>query len=348
MVDWMKQLNKMDGATDKAYNPFAVNNVLRSTSPSLNWTFSKGFGLPFGQSLIVFGPPKAGKSLIANLFVAGLHAQDPTAIAVKFNTEMRESAQGDMSLWGYDDNRYQGYDVNNPGDIFDRITNEFVPLLEAGMPLKLLIIDSMEGVEGVKSANKESILKHTIGDHALTIGEGLKRILPIIRKYKIAVICTSHIRANIGAVGKMAPKTKMAGGFAQKHWFEYYMEVKRDGGADSKKSITGEKFDTGVKDFKDNKELTGHKIWCKMKESSVGVAGRTGQFTLDYTNGIVNTHEEIFFLAKNLGIAERPNNTTYVYEDVKYVGKQKFAEAIRDDKDMAKRIMDQVYAQGES
>ena len=343
--DWMKQLNKMDGAVDKEYNPYALENVIRSTSPSLNWTFAKGCGLPYGQSMIVYGPPKAGKSLISNLFIAGMHQANPDYIAVRFNTEMREGAQGDNDKWGIDSNRFQGYDVNEPQLIFDRITNELTPMLESGMPLKLIIIDSMEGIEGVKAANKESILSHTIGDHALTIGEGLKRILPVIRRHRIAVICTSHIRANLNMTGGHGPATKMAGGYAQKHWFEYYMEVKRDKSAEGKVSIDGQKFEDGdSRDFKGNKELTGHKIWTKMAESSVGVAGRTSQFTLDYNNGIKNTYEEIFQLAKNLGLVERPNNRTYVVDGVKYNSKGDFAKALKDDEELAKKLLDKAYS----
>ena len=343
----MQKLGKMDGAVNKEYDPYAKENVIRSTSPSLNWTFSRGCGLPFGQSLICYGPAKAGKSLLANLFIAGLHNDFPEAEAVKFNTEMRESVQStDLSKWGVDENRYQGFDVNNPALIFDRITNEFVPLLEEGWPLKLIVIDSMEGIEGVKAANKSSILDHLIGDHALTIGEGLKRILPIIRKYKIAVICTSHVRANIGVMGH-GPKVKMAGGYAQKHWFEYYIEVKGDKSADGRSSATGEKLQSDIKDFKGNKEFTGHKIWCKMAESSVGTAGRTGQFTLSYDNGIVNIEDEIFELAKNLNLAERPNNRTYIFNDVSYGSKKDFITAIKEEKDIQKQLLEMVYS-GES
>ena len=345
MTDWMKKLNKMEGAVDTDYNPYAEGNVLRSTTPSLNEIFGKGAGLPFGFTAISYGEPKAGKSLIANSFIAGLHRDFPDAIAVKFNTEMRESAQTGafMKMWGIDPNRYKGFDVNEPQFIFDHITGPLTEMVEAGMPLKLIIIDSMEGIEGVKAANKESILGHTIGDHALTIGEGLKRILPFIRRNKIAVICTSHVRANIGG-GPYGPKTKMAGGFAQKHWFEYYIEVKRAGAAEDKKDLTGKTLENAtVKDFKGNKEVTGHKIWTKMAQSSNGVAGRTGQFTFDYNTGIINQHEEIYKLANKYGLIDRPNNVTHVYNEQNFKGKAAMAKHIMENDDVAKELLDKIY-----
>jgi archaellum biogenesis ATPase FlaH len=333
----------MEGAVDTEYDFYAPQNVIRSSSPSLNWVFGRGNGLPFGLSVIAFGPPKAGKSLVSNLMVAGLHKDFKDAIAIKFNTEMREGAQfsiKDQLKWNIDPNRYQAYDVNKPELIFDKITNEIEPMLEQGMPLKLIIIDSLNGVEGVKAAKKESILDFLVGDHALTIGEGLKRILPIIRKYKIALICTGHIRANIDVVGnpKYQPKTKLSGGYQEKHSIEYYLEVNRDNSSESK--ITDEK----IKDLKDNSEIIGHKIYCKMTESSTGVAGRSGRFTIEYDKGLVGIEEEIYELSKSLNIVERPNNTSYVFGGKKYVGKEAFITAIKDDEKLRAELLKLIYS----
>jgi hypothetical protein len=334
---WMQQLQKMDGAVKGDYNPFAPKNVLRSPSPSLNWIFGKGSGLPFGYSAIFYGPPKAGKSLASYLMAAQLHKDDPEAIVIRFDTEMRAEAQVD-AMWGIDNNRFQAFNVNDPTKIYDRITNEFGPMLEQGMPIKMIIIDSLQGMKGVKRMGKDSVADHLMGDDALTHGIGLKNILPIIREHKIALICTSHIRANLDA-GMYGPKEKMAGGYAQKHFFEYFIQVTRDGSADSK--IENEE---DIKDFKGNKELSGHKIFVKMAESSVGVAGRTGQFTLDYKKGIINTGEEIATLAKAMNLVEMPNNRTYIVGDKKYSSKADFNLALEQDQELAQALLKQIYA----
>lgn len=332
----MKQLNKMEGAVDKEYNPFAPENVLKSTSPSLNWIFGKGSGIPFGYGCILYGPPKSGKSLVSNLFAGALHAQDPEAMCIKFNTEMREAGQME-DYWGIDQDRYMAYDVNEPELIFDRIKNEILPMVQDGMPLKLIIIDSLQGIQGVKESNRDSVTNHLMGDHAKTIQDGLKAILPTIRRHKIALICCAHIRGNLDA-GMYGPKEKMAGGWAQKHFFEYFVEVKRDGSAASK--IENDE----VKDFRGKKEMAGHKIYVKMAESSVGVAGRSGQFTLNYDQGLVNTGEEIATLAKSLGLVEMPNNRTYIVGDKKYTSKADFNKALEQDLELQKELLDKVYA----
>jgi len=337
MSDWMKKLQKMDGAVSGDYNPFAPENVLRSPSPSLNWIFGKGSGLPYGYSAIFYGPAKAGKSLASYLMTAQLHKDTTDGICIRFDTEMRAEAQVD-EMWGIDQKRFQAFNVNDPTEIYDRISNEFKDLLEAGMPIKMIIIDSLNGMKGVKRMGKDSVADHLMGDDALTHGIGLKNILPIIRKHKIALICTSHIRANFDA-GMYGPPTKMAGGHAQKHFFEYYIDVRRDNSADSK--IEDKE---GGNDFRGKKELTGHKIYVKLAESSVGVAGRSGEFTLDYKKGLINVGEEIATLAKKYQLVEMPNNRTYIVGDKKYTSKAQFNKALEDDPELANKLLEQIYA----
>ena len=333
----MEKLQKMDGAIDKKYNPFAKENVLRSPSPSLNWIFGKGSGIPFGYSAIFYGPPKAGKSLASYLMAAQLHKDDPEAIVIRFDTEMRAEAQVD-EIWGIDPDRFIAFNVNDPTEIYDRIANEFMPMLEAGAPIKMIIIDSLNGMKGVKRMGKDSVADHLMGDDALTHGVGLKNILPVVRKHKIALLCTSHIRANFDA-GMYGPKEKMAGGYAQKHFFEYFVEVKRDGS--SKTKIEDQ---DGGADFRGKKEMTGHRIFVKMAESSVGVAGRSGAFTLDYKKGLINVGEEIATLAKKYELVEMPNNRTYIVGEKKYTSKADFNQALEEDQELALELLEQVYA----
>lgn len=339
----MKKLQKMEGAIDREYDPFARENVLRSPSPSLNWIFGKGSGIPYGYSAIFYGPAKSGKSLASYLLTSQLHKDTEDGICVRFDTEMRADAQLDP-MWGIDPERFMAFNVNEPTEIYDRIANEFKDMLEAGMPLKMIIIDSLTGMQGVKRMTKDSVANHLMGDEALTHTIGLKSILPIIRKYKIALICTSHIRANLDA-GMYGPKTKMAGGKAQEHFFEYFVEVKRDNSSASKIED-----DKEGKDFRDKKEQVGHKIYVKMADSSMGSGiGRTGQFTLDYKRGLINVGEEIATLAKKYNLVEMPNNRTYIVkgkdgEEKKYTSKADFWKGLEEDEETAQALLEQIYA----
>lgn len=338
----MKQLNKMEGAVDREYNPYEPGNFIQVRSPSVNWIYSKCPGLPFGDFLLLWGPPKSGKSVLTNEYIAAVHAMDPTYEVIKFDTEMREAGHVD-NFWGIDEERLTVFNVNEPQLIFDRLAKEVKEMVEGGMPLKLVIIDSLRNVGGVKQLNADSVTNHQMGDKALTIQKGLEAIMPFLRRNKIALICTEHIRGNLDA-GMYGPKEKMAGSWHEKHTFEYYVKVTRNNNkAETYQSATGEKFEAETVDFKGNKEVTAHKIFVQMTDNSRGVGGRTGQITFNYTNGVSNVEEEIFELAKNLQLVERPNNRTYILNGKSYTSKEEFVVAIRDNEEVRNQLLSLIY-----
>ncbi len=66
----LNNLRKLAGSVSYDYDPLLSDNCLRSSSPSVNWVFGhKGHGLPLGFSMILFGPPKGGKSILCNDFI---------------------------------------------------------------------------------------------------------------------------------------------------------------------------------------------------------------------------------------------------------------------------------------
>lgn len=336
---WMQQLNKMDGAVSQDYDPFLPENVLRSKSPSLNWIFGKGSGLPFGKSCIFYGPAKSGKSLASYLMAGQLHKDNSEAIIIRFDTEMRSDPLPEDNMWGIDTSRFIAYNTNDPVEIYDRIANEIEPMIAQGMPLKMIIIDSMSAMDGIRRKDKASIADATMGDEAMTHKLGLKKILPVIRRNRIALLCTAHIKANFDA-GLYGPKVKMSGGYSEKHFFEYYVEVKRDNSSDSK--IEDKE---GGNDFRGKKELLGHKVYIKMTESSQGVAGRSGEFTLDYSKGLINIGEEIATLAKKYKLVEMPNNRTYIVGEKKYTSKAQFNTALEEDQELSQELLEKIYEQ---
>lgn len=341
---WMKQLLKNENAVDGTYDPFAIGNVLQSPSPSLNWIFGKGSGIPYGYSAVLYGEPKMGKSLISNLLIGHMHNSHPDYMALKYNTEMREEGQM-ADYWGIDNNRYMAMNTNKPNEIFDHLMDEIRPMVQQGMPLKMINIDSLQGIQGVRESNAKSVTDTQIGDNALTIQKGLKYILELIRKHKIALVCTSQMRANLDS-GMYGPKTKMAGSFGQKHFFEYFIEVKRDNSADGKKDLLGNTFlNDDVKDFKDNKEKTAHKIYVTMADSSMGRGtNRSGEFTLSYDKGLINVHEEVFNLARMYKIITTTNNRTYTYNGQDFNGKPAVAKFLMENPNIAQEIMKEIYA----
>lgn len=345
----MKRVRDAEGAIQ-----FGKNNplldVLKTPSPSVNWAFAvPGHGLPKGFSMILYGPPKGGKSIICNSIVGELHKTDPEAIAVSFNTEMRGEVQSNeqqCKLWGIDPNRLALFDRNTPEGIFDFIFKDIDAACQDGEKIKLIIIDSLNGIAGRRTLNADSISTQQIGDKAATIQAGLEMILPVLRRHKITLIMTSHVRAEMDQKEQMRGNTiKMATAWATKHFAEFFAYVEPNRSKEGRTNLAGEDFlDDSTKDFMDKAQKTGHKIRFTVKESSLGASGRTGEFTLDYNDGIINTYEEVFTLGKNLGVISKPNNVTYQYGDRSWRGLQAILTAIKDEPLLYNAILNDVIA----
>jgi RecA/RadA recombinase len=343
----MSKLRKLDGAVATDHDPLL--NCLRTPSPSVNWALGlRGFGLPYGYSMILFGPPKSGKSIICNAMIGQLHNDDPEAVAVAFNTELRGELQNsDASLRKFkiDPDRFQCYDVNEPALIFDRIENDIAALCQEGLKIKLIVIDSLKGIAGRRALNADSVNKQQIGDQAATLQDGFMRILPIIRKYKIALVMTTHVRAELDQAEQMRGNdTKMAAAWAVKHMAELFCYVEPNRSKAGRTTLAGEDFlDPETTDFMDKAQKTGHKIRLKVTGNSIGPDGRTAEFTLDYSKGIINQYEEVFTLAKNMGVIEKPSNVTYKFGDMSWHGLKACLMAIRDDHTLYDKILAAVY-----
>lgn len=342
---WIKQLQKNDAAVVGELNPFL--KVIRSPSPSFNFIFGGSHGIPQGYSLVLFGPPKGGKSVITNSMIGQLHLDDPEAIVVKYNSEFRERVQvtpATMKLWHMDPDRYVAYEMNNSVEVFDMIEGELAAKCQEGMPLKLVIIDSVSSLVGRRTLNTTSLGQQTIGDLALTIQEGLKRILPVQRKFGFSVILTCQVRAEMDQTEQMrGNKVKMAASYGLQHYGEYFVFVEPNRNKDGRKDLAGNDLkDEELKDLQGNAEQTGHKIRLKMKDSSLGPKGRVGEFTFSAKDGIINVHEEVFLLGKARGIFERPNNRTYVLDGQQWTSEDAMVEALRRDLSLQQKVIGKI------
>jgi RecA/RadA recombinase len=316
-------------------------------SPSLGYVFGKGHGLPKGFAVTIYGPPGGGKSVTTNHIIGLLHKDDPEAVVVKFNTELREAAQlpeRDYSVFGIDKDRYIAYNANAPEMIFDRIEKEIAALCESGCPIKLIVIDSLNNIQGRRAMNATTVLTQQIGDEALTLKDGLKRIIPVLRKYNIGLICTNQVRAELDPIEQMrGKKMKMASSFATQHFIEYFLFVEKNKTKDGKTDALGEELvDESKTDMAGKAEKTGFKVRFKMEKSSLGIDGRSGEFTWDFKRGIINTHEEVFELGVNLGIITKTNNVMYEFGGSQWRGKEAMLTAIKDNQELYNNVLTEI------
>lgn len=336
---WLKQLRSHDAYVANEYDAFAPENCIYTPSPYMNWVFAnKSHGIPKGSGVLLYSDPKAGKSLLSQAIAGQLHEDDKEGLVMYFSTEYKGKFQKGF-FGNIDPDRIIMYDTNDPRDIFDFLAEQVQAMVQEGMPLRMVVIDSITAIGGVKAESK-SVGEHLIGDKALTITRGLDRIIPFFKKHNITYITVAQVRMNIGAM--YGPDTKAAVPKACEHNHEYFLSVKRAGSADDKKDLSGNSFESDVKDARGNKTVTGHKIYVKMEQNSVGTAGRSAKITLDYKKGFINQHEEIFELGVNTGVISKPNNVTYEFNGQSFRGKGAMAEAIKNDPVLADMILQQV------
>ncbi len=340
----MKKLQTLKGAVVDRESPHT--SVIRSPSPYLNFIFGNGWGLPHGYSAVIGGPEKGGKSIICNSIAGQLHQDDPDAIVVKFDTEMREKAQvpeAQLRMYGIDPDRYMAFSVNEPALIFDRIATGIKEMMQDEkdpLKVKLIIIDSVNLIQGRRTMNAETIMQQQMGDQALTLRDGFRMILPVQREFGVSVLLTCHIAAEFDQAEQMrGNKFKLAIPHAVKHYAEYQIWSSPIESKAGRQDMMGNDLtDTSNTDALENADRTGHRIRVQMKKSSLGPAGRSGEFTLDYKRGIINTHEEVFALGYGRGLIQL-DGRSYTYKEHKYVGKGAFLNALKENTRMAAEIV---------
>jgi RecA/RadA recombinase len=320
---------------------------LRTRSPSVNWGFGRTHMLPFGYSMLLWGKPKSGKSLVSLDMVGALHQADPDAIVIKYDAEMRDEGQLTPEMakaWEIDLDRLVVFQTNDPSEIFDGFADNVSDLVRQGAKVRLAIIDSVTSVRGrgASSDKAKGIRQYHIGDHAITISEGLKMCIGVQREHDISMILTAQARAQMDELEqKRYGKEKAAASFGCLHHCELWVNVERNETKDGRKDeLENDLVDESRKDMVDDAERTGHKIrvWFQGNTMSGNAENRTAEFTIDYRRGIINQHEEVYRLGVRWGIVER-HAQTYKLGDKVFRGKATFLQALAKDQALQNQII---------
>lgn len=328
-TNWKDKLRSLDSsATVEHRDPHL--QVVRCGSPSVNALFgesgapNRGWGLPRGFSMLLGGPPKGGKSTLLNSFIGQFQKDYPEAFVIKIDTEFKESVQTDgqdLRKWGIDEERYQCYERNDP-QLIDFITKDIYKQVQDGLPLGLLVVDSLSNMEGFRGFDADNAQKsaNQIGDQARTNQTLMLKVLPILRRHNIAFICTAHVGAELDPIEQMrGHKLRIKTAAGTNHRIEYWMFVERDFTKAGSKDLLEREFvrEDALRTGKDGRQrdVFAHKIKCEMVGSSFGPVGREAAFTYDYERGIINTHEEVFLLAKQNGVISVGGGGQYKYAD---------------------------------
>lgn len=334
---WMSKLTSDFGVVAESL-PDPTDCVIRMPSPSLNWAIGNG-GLVVGKALCFFGPESGGKSLLMQLTLIEIQKQDPEAICVLFDAEYAFNKAWFRKLGG-DLSRLYVRQTNDPVKIFDYVSGEMLELIQQGCPIKAMAIDSVKSIKYPKDMKKVSTDQTMGGGGASYLGSALKHVTPVIRENNITCVLVQQVYEEMDQYKKMRNPFIVPDGRALKHFCDYMAQVDK---LETKDGIVehGENLHGG------NAQV-GHKVRVKFKKNRVAAPYRTAQFTLNYEEGITDTGNEIFDLAKSLGVVFHPINAETGKENVQMWqfadlpairGEANMREAVLKDKALQERII---------
>jgi len=319
--------------------PSPTEKIVKLPSPSMNWVVGNG-GITRGKSLIFFGPESGGKSLLMQLTLKQLLTDEPDGICILFDAEYSFNKDWWLKLCEGNESiasRLIVRQSNNPVEIFDYIAGDMNEALQDGAPIIGIAIDSVKSILYPKDQKKKTTDQTMGGGGASYLGPALKLILPVIRENCITTILVQQVYEEMDEYKKMSNPYKIPDGRALKHFADYMLEVTR--------------IDTKAGRIEEGKNIyggamqVGHIVRVRGKKNRVGAPFRAAQFSLSYTGGIINIHDEIFDLAKSLGVIEKPSPVMYQidgYDPIR--GESAMREWLKNNSSEWNRIMDLCYA----
>lgn len=295
--NWLSKLTSDFGtvaATLKTQEPAPI----ASWSPSLNWATTKRGFIP-GKINILYGPESCGKSMLAMMGIIELQRNNPEAIAVWFDAEFSFNTDFFVKLGG-DPNRLIVRQSNDPLKIFDYIGGELLELLQEGAPVKAIVVDSVRAIRFPKDMKKQTTDMVMGGTGANYLPSAFKLVLPVIHEFKLLTFFIQQVSIQIDPMKALRNPYVLPDGQALKHAGDLMLEIIK---LDTKAGVIeqGSTIAGGA-------QQTGHKIRIKVKKNRMGAPARVAQFTLSYDHGVVDTANEIFDLAKSLGVVFHPVN----------------------------------------
>jgi len=312
-------------------------------SPSLNWATTAG-GFTPGKVTIAYGPESSGKSMICMMAIAELQKRDSEAIAIWFDAEYSFNATMFEKVGG-DPSRLVVRKSNDPLKIFDYIGGEMLEMLQDGAPIKAIVIDSIKSIRYPKDVRKQTTDQIMGGSGSQYLGSALKLVIPVIAEYGLLGMFIQQVTAQLDPMKALRNPYVISEGHALKHAADLMLEITR---VDSKKGVLehGETISGAA-------AQVGHMVRVKVKKNRLGAPARQAQFMFHYDKGVINQGEEIYDLAKSLGVIYHPKNPEtgkentmmWQFSNLPPVrGEPAMKQMVTSDKALQNKILEACYA----
>jgi recombination protein RecA len=289
------------------------------------------WGIPKGHIIQYAGFESSGKTLLSLLTISEWQKQDPQNWAMFIDAEFSFDQEWAKSL-GVDVSRLYVYRENKAVKIFDRLVGipgkpnkqgEIkkikpgildIELETGGTGLGIIVIDSIAAMQ-VPMEEASRAGKANIALMARFLPPELRKISPLLTQTGVSLIAINQLRFRPDVM--YGDPTDSPGGTALKYACAQMINF---GMINSKESRIEE---GGMQ--------VGHMIRAKVQKNKKAPPFRNAEFSIKYTEGIVNKNVEIRNLGAKYGVIQRPNLKIWELDGVKYNGKDAIADALKDE-----------------
>jgi len=299
------------------------------------------WGLPRGRIIQYAGPESSGKTLMSLVAIAEYQKQNPKGWAMFIDAEYTFDKEWAAGL-GVDLDRLYIYRENSGAKIFERLTgkpkkNKITGVITKAKPgildlekenptgLGIIVLDSIASIS--PPAEEASVAgKQNMALLARFLPPEVRKLTPLLSETGVVFIAINQVRTDPGVM--YGDPTTTPGGRTWRHHCSMMV-------------MFGAIFKKDSKIFDENEEQIGHHIRVKVEKNKVAPPFRTAEIGMLFTQGIVEKNLEIRQIGAKYGIIERPNNKTWILDDVKYNGKEAMAEVLEDE-DLQQSILERA------
>lgn len=295
------------------------------------------WGLPRGRVVQYAGQESSGKTYMSLIAIAEYQRQNPEGWALFIDAEHTFDQDWALGL-GVDLDRLLVYRENNGVKIFERLVGQ--PSKTGGKKVKLGILDMekenptglgivvLDSIAYVQPPAEETseVGKANMALMARFLPPELRKLTPLLSDTGVTMIFINQIRMQPGILYG-SPETS-PGGNTLKHTHSMMLNFSRI----AAKNSTIED-DTG--------ERIGHHVRVRVDKNKLAPPFRVAELAITYNSGVVEHNIELRDLGAKYGVIERPNNKTWILDDVKYNGKDAIAEALLDG-DLQQSVLERI------
>lgn len=293
-----------------------------SGSLSVDYVLQTG-GVPEGRIIEISGKEGGGKTMFCASMIAEFQKNGKTCA---FIDGEQTATQSWFESLGVQWNSKQFY-YARPDNLEEAL--DHIHTLASTGEVSLVIYDSTPALPSV-TEEKTAAGEVKVASISKVLTPAIRRLTPICAKNKCTVVFINQMREKIGAFSPSgAIPEDSPGGRALKHGCSLRLKMTKMGGTDIKDS---------------DKKTIGHRIKVKcLKNKLSNAQGVEAQFDLYYSSGIDKIQDAIdTALLMGDEIIERPNSKTYIFGDLKVVGRDNFSNALKEDQALLDQLVGKV------